>query len=95
VEFLVQFQSHIPDGTPEAEVRTRYEAEAAASARLAQEGHLVRLWRPPLAPGERKALGLYRAHDEAELDGLLGALPLHDWMQVTVTPLTSHPSDPG
>ena len=29
-------------------------AEAAASAGLAREGHLVRLWRPPVAPGERK-----------------------------------------
>jgi muconolactone D-isomerase len=45
--------------------------------------------------GERKALGLYRAQNAAELDGLLGALPLHDWMQMTITPLASHPNDPG
>ena len=95
MEFLVEFQSHVPDGTAESDVKARYAAEAAASARLAREGHLVRLWRPPVAAGERKALGLYRAQDEAELDSLLGALPLHDWMDVTVTPLQSHPSDPG
>jgi muconolactone delta-isomerase len=49
VEFLVEFQSHIPDGTPESEVEARYAAEAAASGKLAREGHLIRLWRPPCA----------------------------------------------
>lgn len=92
MEFLVEFQTHIPDGTPESDVNARYKAEANASAKLAREGHLVRLWR---SPGERKALGLYRADSEAQLDGLLSALPLHEWMQVTVTPLQAHPSDPG
>jgi ribose 5-phosphate isomerase B len=42
-------------------------AEAAASAELARERHLVRLWRPPVAPGERKAVGLYRADSEAPM----------------------------
>ena len=91
MEFLVEFESHIPEGTSESEIKARYSAEAAASAKLAREGHLVRLWRPPTAPGERKALGLYRADGKEQLDGLLGALPLHEWMQVTVTPLEPHP----
>jgi muconolactone D-isomerase len=95
LEFLVEFESHIPDGTSESEIKARYSAEAAASAELARDGHLVRLWRPPMAPGERKALGLYRADGKEQLDGLLGALPLHEWMQVTVTPLEPHPSDPS
>ena len=95
MEFLVDFQSHIPREASEAEVEARYAAEAAASAKLAREGHLIRLWRPPMAPGERKALGLYRADNEAQLDNLVSALPLHEWMQVTVTPLEPHPSDPG
>jgi muconolactone D-isomerase len=95
MEFLVEFDLHVPDGTLESEVRTRYDAEAAASAGLAREGRLLRLWRPPLAPGERKALGLYRADDQDELDAMLGALPLHAWMQTSVTPLTPHPNDPS
>jgi muconolactone D-isomerase len=57
------------------------------------EGHLVRLWRPPAAPGETKALGLYRADSEAQLAGLLGDLPLYDWMHIKVTPLEPHPND--
>jgi muconolactone delta-isomerase len=36
---------------------------------------------------ETKAPGLSRADSEAQLAGLLGALPLYDWMSVTVTPL--------
>ena len=95
MEFLVEFESHIPDGTSESEIKARYSAEAVASAKLARDGHLVRLWRPPMAPGERKALGLYRAENKEQLDGLLSALPLHAWMQATVTPLEPHPSDPN
>ncbi len=94
MEFLVGFDVTIPNGTPESEVKDRMGAEATAAAGLAREGHLVRLWKPPVAPGESKTVGLYRADSEAELDGLLRALPLHDWMQITVTPLEPHPNDP-
>jgi muconolactone delta-isomerase len=94
VEFLVEFDLEGPEGAPETEGNDRVSGEAAASARLAREGHLVRLWRPPVAPGERKAVGLYRAESEAQLHRLLGALPLAAWMRVTVTPLESHPNDP-
>jgi muconolactone delta-isomerase len=38
---------------------------------------------------------LYSAEDEEQLDGLLSALPLDDWMRVTVTPLEAHPHDPA
>jgi muconolactone delta-isomerase len=95
VEFLVEFDIHIPDDAPRSEVEERERGEAAAAADLAREGHLVRIWKPPVAPGESKALGLYRADSHAQLDGLLGALPLADWMRVTVTPLAPHPNDPA
>jgi muconolactone D-isomerase len=93
MEFLVEFTTHVPEGTPESEVKARYKAEAAASAELAREGHLVRLWRPPVAVGERKAVGVYRADSPEQLDGLLRALPLHEWMDTVVTPLEPHASD--
>ena len=41
------------------------------------------------------AIGLYRADSEAELDGLLAALPLADWLHVTVTPLERAPERSG
>jgi muconolactone delta-isomerase len=95
VEFLVEFDVNVPDGAARSEVEERQSSEAAAAAKLADEGHLIRIWKPPVAPGEAKALGLYRADSQAQLDGLLGALPLADWMRVTVTALAPHPNDPA
>jgi muconolactone delta-isomerase len=94
VEFLVEFQVDVPEGTPDSEVERRERAEAAAAANLARERHLARLWKPKVAPGVRKAVGLYRADSEAQLDGFLGALLFSDWMQVTVTPFDPHPQRP-
>ena len=92
MEFLVEFEVKVPAGTPDAEVEQHQRAESAAAAKLAEDGHLVRLWRRPRA-GD--AIGLYRADSEAALDGLLAALPLADWLRVTVTPLEAHPNDPA
>jgi muconolactone D-isomerase len=92
MEFLVEFEVEVPAGTPDAEVEQRQRAESTATAKLAEDGHLVRLWRRPLA-GD--AIGLYRADSQAELDDLLAALPLADWLRVTVTPLEAHPNDPA
>ena len=92
MEFLVEFEVRVPDGTPESEVNRREDAEAAAAARLADEGHLVRVWRRPAGT---RVLGLYRADSATQLDGLLGALPLAEWMHVTVSPLEPHPNDPS
>jgi muconolactone delta-isomerase len=95
MDFLVAFALDIPAGTPKSEISDRENAEAAATAKLADEGHLVRVWRSGVAPGETTIVGLYRAESEAQLDGLLGALPLAEWMHVTVTPLEAHPNDPA
>jgi len=94
MEFLVQFELTIPDGVPESEVEDRQRAEAAAAETLAGEGHLVRLWHTTVGAGGTTVLGLYRAGSRAELDGLLGALPLYEWMRTSITPLVQHPNDP-
>ena len=94
MEFLVEFEVNVPAGTPTDEVADRETAEASAAARLAHEGHLVRLWKLPTARGRTRAVGLYRADSTAQLDGLIDALPLADWMRVTVTQLAPHPNDP-
>ena len=95
MEFLVEFELEVPPGTPHAEVEQRQRAESAAAAKLAEDGHLVRLWRRPLVGDGTTAIGLYRADSEAELDDLLAALPLADWLRVAVTPLAAHPNDPA
>ena len=95
MEFLVEFEVEVPAGTPDAEVEQHQRAESAAAAKLAAGGHLVRLWRRPLVGDGTTAVGLYRADSGAALDGLLAALPLADWLRVTVTPLEAHPNDPA
>jgi muconolactone delta-isomerase len=95
MEFLVEFEVEVPAGTPAGEVEGHERAESAAAAKLAEDGHLVRLWRRPLVGDGTTAIGLYRADSRAELDGLLATLPLALWLHVTVTPLAAHPNDPA
>lgn len=95
MDFLVEFEVDVPVGTSETEVKDRETAEAVAATKLADEGHLLRVWKRPLPTGEANVLGLYRAESETELEGLLGALPLYEWMTVTVTGLERHPNDPA
>ena len=95
MEFLVEFEVEVPAGTPDAEVERHQRAESAAAAKLAEEGHLVRLWRRPLVGDGTTAIGLYRAFSQAQLEDLLAGLPLADWLRVTVTPLEAHPNDPA
>ena len=94
MEFLVEFEVQVPAGTPDAEVEQHQRAESAAAAKLAEDGHLVRLWRRPLVSDGTTAIGLYRAFSQAQLQDRLDALPLADWLHVTVTPLVAHPNDP-
>jgi muconolactone D-isomerase len=95
MEFLVEFELAVPADTPHEEVERRTRAESAAAAKLADDGYLVRLWTRPLVGDGSTAVGLYSADSAAELDGLLGALPIADWLRVTVTPLEAHPNDPA
>jgi muconolactone delta-isomerase len=95
MEFLVEFEVEVPEGTPESEVEQRTLAESTAAARLVEEGHLLRIWRRGAVAGDTTAIGLYRADSEAELNDLLRALPLADWLQVTIVPLATHPNDPS
>ena len=94
MEFLTDMVTKVPDGTSTEKVDELRAAEAVRAAELAKKGHLVRLWRPPLGPGEWRSIGLFRAANERELREILDSLPLHIWMKVTITPLSPHPNDP-
>ena len=94
MEYLVTMTTHVPDGTPDqaiADIRTR---EAVHSAELAAQGHLLRLWRPPLRLGEWRTLGLFAAADGGRLEQVLASMPLRVWRTDEVTPLSPHPNDP-
>lgn len=94
MEFLVTMTTHVPDGTPPEAVDDVRAREAAHSRELAKQGHLLRLWRPPLQPGEWRTLGLFAATDARELEQVLASMPLRVWRTDAVTPLTPHPNDP-
>jgi muconolactone D-isomerase len=95
MEFLVDMVTTVPAGTSDDEVADMRAREAENSRRLAAEGSLVRLWRPPLAPGEWRSWGLFSAKDADDLEKVLATMPLRVWRHDTVTPLTPHPNDPG
>jgi muconolactone delta-isomerase len=93
-KFLVEFDVQVPPGTSLSLIRDRETAESPVAAKLADEGHLVRLWRRPRLGDGAAVVGLYRDGSEAHLHALLSDLPLADWLRVRVTPLESHPNDP-
>src|SRR6266700_785003 len=95
MEYLVVMTTRVPDGTAEEaidDIRTR---EDAHSRELASQGHLLRLWRPPLQPGEWRSLGLFAADNGDELERVLASMPLRVWRTDEVTPLSRHPHDPA
>jgi muconolactone delta-isomerase len=95
MEYLVTMTTHVPEGTTDAAVEDMRTREAAHSRELAALGHLLRLWRPPLQPGEWRTLGLFEAADRTELESVLLSMPLRVWRSDDVAPLSPHPNDPG
>ena len=95
MEYLVTMTTHVPDGTPEQAVDEVRAREAAHSRDLAADAQLLRLWRPPLQPGEWRSLGLFVAGDARQLQQILVSMPLKIWRTDQVTPLAPHPNDPG
>jgi muconolactone D-isomerase len=95
VEYLVTMTTHVPAGTSAEAVEDIRTREAARSRELAAQGHLLRLWRPPLQPGEWRTLGLFAAEDDIQLEKVLASMPLRVWRTDEVTPLSPHPNDPA
>ncbi len=94
MEYLVTMTTHVPDGTPDQAVDDIRAREAAHTRELAAQGHVLRLWRPPLQPGEWRTLGLFAAADGGQLEEVLASMPLRVWRTDEVTPLSPHPNDP-
>jgi muconolactone delta-isomerase len=53
------------------------------------------LWRPPSAPGVWRSFGVFAADGDTHLESLLSSMPLRVWRTDEVTPLVTHPNDPG
>src|ERR1700761_2884482 len=94
MEYLVTMTTRVPEGTPEEAVDDVRAREAAHTRELAAQGYVLRLWRPPLAPGEWRTLGLFAAAGPDELERVLASMPLKVWRSDDVKELTAHPNDP-
>jgi muconolactone delta-isomerase len=94
MEYLVTMTTRVPDGTDPAAVDAVRVREAARASELAAGGRLLRLWRPPLQPGEWRTIGLFAAEDLDRLEELLASMPLRIWRHDEVTELAPHPNDP-
>src|SRR5450755_1370286 len=94
MEYLVTMTTSVPDGTPDKTVEQIRAREAGRSRELAAQQHLLRLWRPPLRPGEWRTLGLFAAADGTRLEQILASMPLRVWRSDQVVPLSEHSNDP-
>ncbi len=75
----------------DAEVRAGIVArEKAYSQELQRSGKWPHLWR---IVGEYSNISIFDVESTDELHDLLSGLPLFPYMDVTVTPLATHPSD--
>ena len=95
MEYLVDFVITVPDDTPPSELEERTAGEGTRVAELAREGHALRVWKPLPEDGRWRALGLYQAADDHELQTILESLPLYPWMEISISALAEHPNDPG
>jgi muconolactone D-isomerase len=95
MDYLVDFTITVPEGTPASELEQRLAGEGARVAELAAQGHALRVWKPVPDDGGSRAVGLYRAADDAELEAILDSLPLRPWMEISVRALAEHPNDPA
>ena len=95
MEYLVTMTTRVPEGTRDETVQDVRAREAVRARELAAQGHLLRLWRPPLQPGEWRTLGLFAADDDDQLERVLASMPLRVWRTDQVTPLSAHPNDPA
>ncbi|MEU6251438.1 muconolactone Delta-isomerase family protein [Streptomyces sp. NPDC047043] len=95
MEYLVTMTTRVPHGTPTQDVVDIRAREAAHTRDLAAQGRVLRLWRPPLGPGEWRTIGLFSADDPDDLEGTLASMPLRVWRTDEVTALGPHANDPG
>ena len=95
MDYLIEFIITIPEDAPPAEIEQRLAGETIRVAELAAQGHAVRVWKPLPEDGRRRAVGLYRAASDEELEAILDSLPLRPWMVISVMALAEHPNDPA
>ena len=95
MEYLVTMTTHVPEGTSAQEVDAMRAREGEHTRELAAQGRVLRLWRPPLEPGEWRTIGLFTADDADDLERTLASMPLRVWRTDEPVALGVHGNDPG
>ena len=94
MEYLVSMSTHVRMERPRGPFKT-LRPRGPAFRPAGNGGPSLRLWHPPLKPGEWRTLGLFAADDNVELEEVLTSMPLRVWRTDQVTPLSPHPDDPA
>ena len=88
--FLVRMDVLLPDTLVGQEREDLLAREKAYSQELQRAGKWPHIWR---VVGEYANYSVFDVESNDELHGLLSGLPLFPHMDITVTPLATHPSD--
>ncbi|ALO39912.1 muconolactone Delta-isomerase [Alcaligenes faecalis] len=87
--YLVHMIVDIPDSLPAEEAARIKAEEKAYSQDLQRSGKWPHIWR---VVGQYANYSVFDVESNEELHNLLSALPLFPYMQISVTPLATHPS---
>lgn len=90
MRFMVEMTVRLPGDWPADKVDEIARAENARGHEMIKAGKLRRLFR---VVGRRANFSIWDADSPEELHEILLSLPMHPWMDVTVTPLVEHPSE--
>ncbi|QFY77747.1 muconolactone Delta-isomerase [Alcaligenes faecalis] len=87
--YLVHMIVDIPDSLPAEEAARIKAEEKAYSQDLQRSGKWPHIWR---VVGQYANYSVFDVESNEELHNMLSALPLFPYMQISVTPLATHPS---
>lgn len=87
--YLVKMIVSIPSSLPADEAERIKAEEKAYAESLQRDGRWKHLWR---VVGEYANYSVFDVSSNDELHGLLSSLPLFPYMEISVTPLSLHPS---
>ncbi len=87
--YLVHMIVDIPDSLPAEEAARIKAEEKAYSQDLQRSGKWPHIWR---VVGQYANYSVFDVESNEDLHNLLSALPLFPYMQISVTPLATHPS---
>ncbi len=87
--YLVHMIVDIPASLPAEEAARIKAEEKAYSQELQRSGKWPHLWR---VVGQYANYSVFDVESNEELHNVLSALPLFPYMQISVTPMATHPS---